>query len=66
MKNINVTEKIIYIGADDKDIDLFESQYIVPNGISYNSYVIIWGGLCVGNFRYRSRLRYCWLRRRFV
>ena len=41
MKNINVTEKIIYIGADDKDIDLFESQYIVPNGISYNSYVIM-------------------------
>ncbi len=27
-------------GADDKDIDLFESQYIVPNGISYNSYLI--------------------------
>ena len=41
MKNINVTEKVMYIGADDKDIDLFESQYMVPNGISYNSYVII-------------------------
>lgn len=36
-----VTESIKYIGVDDKDIDLFESQYIVPNGISYNSYVIL-------------------------
>ncbi len=36
----NVTEKIKYIGVDDTDIDLFESQYIVPNGISYNSYLI--------------------------
>ena len=35
-----VTENIRYIGVDDKDIDLFESQYIVPNGISYNSYLI--------------------------
>lgn len=41
MKNIDITEKIIYIGANDKDIDLFESQYIVPNGISYNSYLIM-------------------------
>lgn len=35
-----VTENIRYIGVDDKSIDLFESQYIVPNGISYNSYLI--------------------------
>ena len=41
MKNIDITEKIIYIGANDKDIDLFESQYIVSNGISYNSYLIM-------------------------
>ncbi len=41
MKDISISSDIIYIGADDKDIDLFESQYIVPNGISYNSYVII-------------------------
>ena len=40
MKDVNISENIIYIGADDKDIDLFESQYIVPNGISYNSYLI--------------------------
>ena len=37
---MNVTETIKYIGVDDTDIDLFESQYIVPNGISYNSYLI--------------------------
>ena len=40
MKDIKISSDIIYIGADDKDIDLFESQYIVPNGISYNSYLI--------------------------
>ena len=36
-----VTEDIFYAGVDDKTIDLFESQYMVPNGISYNSYVIV-------------------------
>ena len=38
--NKKVTDSIIYIGVDDKGIDLFESQYVVPNGISYNSYLI--------------------------
>ena len=37
----NVTKTIQYIGVDDTTIDLFESQYIVPNGISYNSYLIV-------------------------
>ncbi|MGB4984994.1 MAG: FprA family A-type flavoprotein [Erysipelotrichaceae bacterium] len=32
--------KIIYIGVNDREIDLFESQYVVPNGVSYNSYLI--------------------------
>lgn len=41
MKDTTVTDSILYIGADDKDIDLFESQYVVPNGVSYNSYVIM-------------------------
>jgi flavorubredoxin len=36
----NITETIKYIGVDDTDIDLFESQYVVPHGVSYNSYVI--------------------------
>lgn len=40
MKDTTISKDIIYIGADDKDIDLFESQYVVPNGISYNSYLI--------------------------
>lgn len=37
----NVTNDIIYIGVNDHDIDLFEGQYIVPNGMSYNSYAIM-------------------------
>ena len=36
-----ITEDIRYIGVNDHDIDLFESQYVVPNGVSYNSYVIL-------------------------
>ena len=35
----NVTDDIIYIGVDDADLDLFEGQYKVPHGVSYNSYV---------------------------
>lgn len=38
---IKVTDNIKYIGVDDKDLDLFESQYIIPNGIAYNSYLIL-------------------------
>lgn len=38
---IKITDSIKYIGVDDKDLDLFESQYIIPNGIAYNSYVIL-------------------------
>ena len=38
---MNITDNIQYIGVDDTDIDLFESQYAVPEGISYNSYLII-------------------------
>jgi len=41
MKDTKVTDSILYIGADDHDLDLFESQYVIPNGISYNSYVIL-------------------------
>lgn len=37
----SVSESIKYVGTDDKDIDIFEGQYTVPNGISYNSYVIL-------------------------
>ena len=41
MKDTTITNSILYIGADDHDLDLFESQYVIPNGISYNSYVIL-------------------------
>ncbi len=37
----NISDSILYIGADDKDLDLFEGQYLVPEGVTYNSYVII-------------------------
>ncbi len=40
MKDITISDSIVYVGVDDKTIDLFESQYVVPNGVSYNSYVI--------------------------
>ena len=39
--DLNITPYVKYIGADDTDLDLFESQYLVPRGISYNSYVIL-------------------------
>lgn len=38
---IKISDNIKYIGASVNDLDLFESQYIVPNGMAYNSYVII-------------------------
>ena len=38
---MEVTKDIRYVGVDDRSVDLFEGQYPVPNGISYNSYVIM-------------------------
>ena len=38
---IEISEKIKYIGVDDTTLDLFESQYVIPDGVSYNSYVIL-------------------------
>lgn len=35
-----ISDSVKYVGVDDKDIDLFESQYVVPDGVSYNSYII--------------------------
>ena len=40
MEDTKITDSIIYVGANDKTLDLFESQYIIPNGVSYNSYLI--------------------------
>lgn len=41
MSNVTISDSIKYIGVDDTTLDLFESQYIVPNGVSYNSYIIL-------------------------
>lgn len=41
MSKMNITEQILYVGVNDREIDLFEGQYIVPNGVSYNSYLIM-------------------------
>ena len=38
--NINITDTIKYVGVNDHKVDLFEGQYIVPNGMAYNSYII--------------------------
>lgn len=36
-----ITDSVIYVGANDHEVDLFEGQYVVPNGMAYNSYVIL-------------------------
>ena len=36
-----ISNDIRYIGVNDHDVDLFEGQYVVPNGMAYNSYVIL-------------------------
>ena len=41
IKQMNITKDVKYIGVNDHDIDLFEGQYVVPNGMAYNSYAII-------------------------
>jgi flavorubredoxin len=41
MSKVTISDAVRYIGVDDKTLDLFESQYVVPNGVSYNSYVIL-------------------------
>ncbi|MBQ6692391.1 MAG: MBL fold metallo-hydrolase, partial [Clostridia bacterium] len=38
---MKITDSILYIGVNDHNVDLFEGQYIVPNGMSYNSYAIM-------------------------
>lgn len=39
--NVEITDNILYVGVNDRDIDLFEGQYVVPEGVSYNSYLIM-------------------------
>ena len=40
-ENMEITKDIRYVGVNDHDIDLFEGQYVVPEGMAYNSYVIV-------------------------
>lgn len=58
--NKNISDSVVYIGVDDKGIDLFESQYVVPNGVSYNSYLIK-DEKCVVMDSVDSRETYKWL-----
>ena len=44
---VSLNSSVNYIGVDDLDLDLFESQYIVPEGMAYNSYVILDGKVAV-------------------
>ena len=44
---VSLNSSVKYIGVDDLDLDLFESQYIVPEGMAYNSYVILDGKVAV-------------------
>ena len=41
MKDTYISDSVLYIGVTDKTLDSFESQYQVPNGVTYNSYVIM-------------------------
>ncbi|MCM1488793.1 MAG: flavin reductase [Firmicutes bacterium] len=44
---MEITKDIIYVGVNDHNVDLFEGQYVVPNGMAYNSYVILDGKTAV-------------------
>ena len=41
MSKVTISDAIRYVGVDDKELDLFEGQYIIPNGVAYNSYLIM-------------------------
>ena len=55
MSDTYISDSIKYIGADDTTLDLFESQYIVPNGVSYNSYIIMDEKIAVWTLLTRER-----------
>ena len=38
---IEISDKIKYIGVDDNSLDLFERQYVIPDGVAYNSYIVL-------------------------
>ena len=43
----HITKDVVYVGVNDHAVDLFEGQYVVPNGMSYNSYVVLDEKVCV-------------------
>ena len=47
MAEVKISDSILYIGASDRELDLFESQYEVPNGMAYNSYMIVDDKVCI-------------------
>ena len=49
-----ITDDIKYIGVNDRELDLFESQYDVPEGMAYNSYVILTSSFLLGRRRGRN------------
>lgn len=57
---MNVTNDIRYVGVNDHDIDLFEGQYVVENGMAYNSYVIVDDKIAVLD-TVDARFRHEWL-----
>ena len=57
---MNITKDIKYIGVNDHDIDLFEGQYVVENGMAYNSYVIVDDKIAVMD-TVDARFRHEWL-----
>ena len=57
---MNITKDIRYIGVNDRDIDLFEGQYVVENGMAYNSYVILDGKVAVFD-TVDARFKHEWL-----
>ena len=57
---MKITDDIIHIGVNDHDIDLFEGQYTVPNGMAYNSYAILDGKIAVMD-TVDARFRHDWL-----
>ena len=57
---MNLPQDIVYVGVNDKSIDLFEGQYVVPNGMAYNSYAIVDGKTAVMD-TVDARFRHEWL-----
>lgn len=59
---MEITKDIRYVGVNDHDVDLFEGQYVVPNGMTYNSYVILDEKIAVMDTVARVSDRNGWIR----